>query len=293
MPPRTQIDICGLRELLNPTRLTRIVDIGANPINPTPYASLIRRQLACVWGFEPQRSAFEQLEKMQTPNMSFLPYAIGDGNVHELRVCNGSGFTSLLEPNRAFCNYMNHFHVKMTVKDRIRIETRRLDDITELPQVDLIKIDIQGGEVMVFENAAQTLSTAVAVITEVALIPLYEGQPLLDTQMRVMRENGFGFHKFAPAKAVPLRGPLQTILGDGEALRNQMTDADVVFLRDVSPATDLDTEALKHLAILAVGAFDSLDVCLRCLDILVARKAIDPAVVTKWVEALRTPHAKA
>lgn len=288
MPPRIQIDIRGLHAILNPARLTRIVDIGANPINPTPYAPLIRQELAHVWGFEPQQSAFEQLKKMQTPHMSFLPFAIGDGNAHELRVCKGSGFTSLLEPDTGFCDYINHFHFKMSVKDRMRVETRRLDDITELPEVDLIKIDIQGGEVMVFENAEKTLSTAVAVITEVAFIPLYKDQPLLDTQMRVMRENGFGFHKFLPARGVPLRGPLQGRVGDNAALRNQMTDADAVFLRDVSPGTDLDTETLKHLAILAVGAFDSLDVCLRCLDILLTRKTIDPVAVAAWVDALPT-----
>lgn len=286
MLPTPQIDITGLHKLLKPARMTQIVDIGANPINPTPYDALIRHEVARVWGFEPQASAYEQLLEMQTPYMSFLPYAIGDGAIHELRVCKGSGFTSLLEPNKAFFNYTNHFKIKMQVQERIPMQTKRLDDVAELPDIDLVKIDIQGGEASAFRNASSTLTEAVAVISEVAFIPLYEDQPLLDTQMRLMRENGFEFHKFLHAKGVPLRGPLQKRIGV-EPLRNQLTDADAVFLRDVSPDTTLSSEALKHLALLAVGAFDSLDVCLRCLDILLVRKVVDAASVDKWVDALK------
>jgi FkbM family methyltransferase len=282
-----QIDLPRLHDLLAPNRPTRIVDIGANPINPTPYDALIRAGIAHVWGFEPQPSAFEKLQQMQTPNMSFLPYAIGDGGTHELRICQGSGFTSLLEPDPAFCTYMDHFAVKMTVKERLKVKTRRLDDIDELSDMDLVKIDIQGAEVTVFENARKTLADAVAVITEVAFIPLYKNQPLLDTQMRLMRDRGFRLHKFLPATAVPLRGPLQRRLGP-QGMRNQMTDADAVFIRDLSPDTTLGTEALKHMALLAAGAFDSLDVCLRCLDILLDRQAIKAGPVDAWVASLQS-----
>lgn len=286
MQQKYSIDIPGLNTLLHPERMTHIVDIGANPINPTPYDALIRNKVACVWGFEPQEAAFTELQKMQTPHLTFLKYAIGDAGIHDLRVCKGSAFTSLLEPNKAFCNYIDHFHIKMQVEQRIPVQTRRLDDVCELPAIDLVKIDIQGGEVTAFENAQRTLQNAVAVISEVAFIPLYEDQPLLDAQMREMRKNGFKLHKFMPHTSVPLRGQLQNKLGV-DPLRNQLTDADAVFLRDVSSDTDLDDEGLKHMALLAAGAFDSLDVCLRCLEILMARKKIDPDAVNAWVDALR------
>lgn len=44
-----------LAEALAPERLTRVVDIGANPLSEPPYAPLLRVGLCEVWGFETER----------------------------------------------------------------------------------------------------------------------------------------------------------------------------------------------------------------------------------------------
>lgn len=161
----------------------------------------------------------------------------------------------------------------------------RLDGLQELARIDMVKIDIQGAETMVFDHAAQTLAGAVAVITEVAFIELYENQPLLDVQMQVMRAHGFVLHKFMSPVSIPLRGPLQAPFGH-QRFRNQMVDGDAVFIRPVTPDTSLETDKIKALAVLAAGVFDSLDVTLRCLDILVARAALRAKDATTWAQML-------
>jgi len=278
-------DLQSLYRLLAPNAITEIVDIGANPINPAPYSELVDLKLARVFGFEPQEKAYEALKNHESGHQRFLPYAIGDGRAHTLRVCRGSGFSSLLEPSIDFAEYVNHFRHKMEVTKRIEILTKRLDDVSELPAPDLIKIDIQGAETMVFENAQNALSHAVAIITEAAFVPLYENQPLLDAQMQILRDHGFVLHKFIDPVRVPLRGTLQRGLGS-DALRNQLVDSDAVFIRPVPADTQLETEKLKHLALLGAGAIKSLDLTLRCLDILIDRTVVDADRAADWINRL-------
>ncbi|WP_435138719.1 FkbM family methyltransferase [Pseudopelagicola sp. nBUS_19] len=143
-----------LIQILAPERLTRIVDIGANPINDNPYARLRDLGKCEIWGFEPHPSAFEKLQKAPHPNAHYLPYAVGAGSAEELKICESSGFTSLLEPNVATFEALGQFKKGAAVVARQAVETKALDRIDEIPEFDLLKIDIQGGEVAVFEAGA-------------------------------------------------------------------------------------------------------------------------------------------
>ena len=80
--------------------------------------------------------------------------------------------------------------------ERVSLPTKRLDDIEDLPQFDLLKIDVQGGECLVFRNGPEKLSRALAVITEVAALPIYRDQPLLHDQLAALAVHGFHLHKF-------------------------------------------------------------------------------------------------
>lgn len=74
---RTRVET--LIDVLQPSRLTRVVDIGANPINDNPYKNLLDMGGCEVWGFEPQEPAFNELMRTKRENEHYLPYAIGDG----------------------------------------------------------------------------------------------------------------------------------------------------------------------------------------------------------------------
>ena len=66
--------------------------------------------------------------------------------------------SSLLEPNQELLQYLNQFPDWGTVVRREKINTVRLDDVSEVTNLDYLKIDIQGGELCVFENAPERLS---------------------------------------------------------------------------------------------------------------------------------------
>lgn len=86
------------------------------------------------------------------PLETYLPDAIGDGGTHTLYVTQASGMTSLLKPDPHQLGQFNGFREWGAVIEEIPVTTRRLDDIGSLDPFDLLKIDIQGGELMVFQG---------------------------------------------------------------------------------------------------------------------------------------------
>lgn len=277
-----------LAGVLAPVRPTRVVDIGANPINDNPYAGLLACGLCEVWGFEPQPQAFRSLVAGAGPNEHYLPHAVGAGGPAELRICRKSGFSSLLEPDRATFRALGLYGFGARVMARETVETMRLDDMTDLPEFDLLKIDVQGGEAAVFEGGRARLAGTLAVITEVAAVPLYTGQPLLDDQMRVLRMLGFDLHRFLFFKQMKRRTQATVRLPDRH-YRSQLIDGDAVFVRCLLALERHDDEALKHLAILADAVFGSADLAVVALAELARRGAAPADLPDAYVDLL--PYA--
>ena len=173
--------IVEFRNLLSPQRLTDVVDVGANPIEgEPPYTPMLAAGLCRVTGFEPQEEALLELQTKKGPNERYLPYAVGDGDAHTLNICRASGMTSLLEPDPATLGLFEGFKRWGEVIGRVPLQTRRLDDISEIQHLDFLKIDIQGGELAVLKGGKAKLTEAVAVQTEISFVTLYKNQPGLE-----------------------------------------------------------------------------------------------------------------
>lgn len=270
-----------LHGLLAPERQTRIVDVGASPINPAPYEMLLEEGLVEVIGFEPQVGPFTELKKSPVKNRLVLPYAVGDGKVAKLHVCKASGFSSLLEPSDDFVRYAGRWGKMMRVVDEVQVKTKCLDDISEIDEIDLLKIDIQGGELSVFQNGIEKLQNAVAVFTEVAFVPIYRNQPLIDEQMQFLRSHGFEVHKLISLTRIMINTKFSHNLKVRQN-RNQMADGDVVFVKRLLNLCDLPAEKLKHLAILSDGVFNSFDLTLRVLETLMDKGHVKEADILDY-----------
>ena len=89
----------GLIDLVRPDRLTSVVDIGANPIDgDAPYKEMLQRRICRLVGFDPQPDALTRLNAAKSDLETYLPYAIGDGEDHSLKVCRGIGFAACFSP---------------------------------------------------------------------------------------------------------------------------------------------------------------------------------------------------
>ena len=265
--------VSRLIELLEPTRLTQIADVGANPVHVPAYDGL-RQMGACdVWGFEPLPDAFAQLQDSAGPNEHYLPYAIGNGEAGTFNICASEPFSSLLPPDQKTLDYLGRWHKAMDVKRKIDVQTKRLDDLDELPQPDFLKIDIQGGELDVFRNGREKLSKAVAIVSEVGFVPLYENQPLLHEQAAELSAQGFDLMQFISLKSKAL-GSANMARLNWRQHQNQLIDGDAVFIRRLYNPDDVSDEELKHLAILSDGVLGFFDLTMRILALLFERGAV-------------------
>ena len=246
----------ALFEILRPQRLTAVADVGSNPIDGTPpYASMLAAGLCTVVGFEPQLQALAALNKRKGRNETYLPHAIGDGTDATLYVTAANGMTSLFEPDPAMLALFSDFALFGNVVRRDPIRTRRLDDIAEIPAIDFLKIDIQGGELAAIQSGARKLAGAVAIQTEVSFMTLYKDQPAfgaIDTRLRSM---GFVPHRLVGTKVWPL-APFRSTKAQ------QLLEADVLYVRDFSRLENMTGEQWKHLALIAHHSYRSHDLAM-------------------------------
>ena len=270
---------------LSPQRLTEVVDVGANPIDGVPpYTPMLSAGLCRVTGFEPQEQALLELQQIKGPHEHYLPYAVGDGAAHTLNICAASGMTSLLEPDPATLGLFEVLKSLGEVTRRVRLETRRLDDIPEIQHLDFLKIDIQGGELAVFKGGAVKLSQAVAVQTEISFVTLYKHQPSLGDVDLELRRQGFIPHCFAAVK----QWPIAPFVAGGNPRQplNQLLEADIVYMRDFSRPELMGDEQLKHLALIAHHCYKSFDLALRCVMLLEQRKALETGAQRWYMQLL-------
>lgn len=277
-----------LFELLQPERLTAVVDIGANPIDgEPPYKRMLEAGLCTVCGFEPQADALAQLECRRGPLERYLPFAVGDGGEHTLHICRARGMSSLLAPDSAQLAIFNEFAELGEVEARVRISTRRLDDIGEIAAMDLLKIDVQGSELQVFASGREKLSRAVAIQTEVSFIALYKGQPTVGAVDTTLRGLGFVPHCFAEVKRWPI-APL-VVGGDPRRPVRQVLEADLVYVREFSRPDAMDGERWKHLAMVAHHCYGSFDLALHAIMQAARIGALPSAAAQRYLEILQTP----
>ena len=260
-------------QFLQLQRLTEVVDVGANPIDgEPPYTPMLSAGLCRVTGFEPQEQALLELQQKKGPNEHYLPYAVGDGGTHTLNICVASSMTSLFEPDPTTLGLFDVLKPLGEVTRRVPLETRRLDDISEIQHLDFLKIDIQGGELAVFKGGALKLSEAVVIQTEVSFVTLYKSQPTLGDVDLEMRRQGFVPHCFAAVKQWPIAPCV--VGGNPRQALNQLLEADIVYVRDFARPELMSDEQLKHLALIVHHCYGSFDLALRCVMLLEQRQAL-------------------
>jgi FkbM family methyltransferase len=256
----------GSLAFLLPDVVIDVVDIGANPIDgDPPYASLLAGARARVVGFEPNDRALRALLNRKGPFETYLPYAIGDGQMHKLNLCMASGMSSLLTPNMKLLNYFHGFDRWAKVLETLEIQTKRLDDVGEISNIDLLKIDIQGYELEVFRNALEKLRDCLVIQTEVEFLPMYENQPLFSDVEMFLRSQGFLFHKFDPLVSRTLR-PIM-VNDDICGGLSQLVWGDAIFVRVFTKFSELSPEKLARLTVILHEIYKSWDVAFQALSV--------------------------
>lgn len=185
--------------LLRGQTVRTIFDVGAN-VGQTAARYRVLFPTAKIYCFEPFEESFHSLcENFQgcalvQPQRLAVTSTTGVREFH----CNHGPLTNSLLPSAAgWRNYIGQ--ELMTTREVVSVPTMRLDDFcaqAQIDRIDLLKMDIQGAELMALQGAADLLERrAVQLIyTEVNFAPMYDGQPTFDDLVRYL--SGYGYRLF-------------------------------------------------------------------------------------------------
>jgi FkbM family methyltransferase len=248
----------SLVELINIDSLVNIVDLGALMYenNPPNYQVLLDLGLAHIIGFEPNEKECLKL-KDKYNNHEYYPYAIGDGKEHTFYSTKMPSCSSLLEPDLSVLNDFYSFPEWMEVTESTKIKTHRLDDLLLGKDIDFIKLDIQGGELMALENSIEILNSTVAIEIEVEFIPQYKHQPLFSEIEIFLRSKGFMFHSFLGYGTRSIKPILKA--NDPNRGFRQWIWSDAVFTKNLWLENTLSELKLLKLALILNDVYQSYD----------------------------------
>jgi FkbM family methyltransferase len=237
-------------------------DVGAMEEGIPRYAPLVEQGLTTVIGFEPQKEQYAKLCATASSLHQYYPYFLGRGGPAKFHVARYPGCSSIYEVDPNIVDVFStigsdhpgdNFHV-VEVFD---VQTTRLDDLTELPPFDFIKLDVQGAELDVLEGGAETIRRTQVIEAEVEFVPLYKDQPLFGDVQSYLRKQGFLLHKLIDISGrafkplVPAEKPYTPF--------SQMLWADAIFVRDFSDLSRFTNDELIKSAVILHEAYSSID----------------------------------
>jgi FkbM family methyltransferase len=140
--------------------------------------------------------------------------------IQEMEVLNWDYSSSLLDVRRDIKNV--NTLLDLEVNQKIQCQVRTLDNIMEeigwSELIDLLKLDVQGAELMALRGAEKTLRRTKMIFTEVSFCRLYEGAPVFQEVYDYLHCQGFKLLTISDG----FRG------ADGDLLQG-----DALFYRDI------------------------------------------------------------
>lgn len=262
-----------------------VLDVGANPLDKPLYTDLVETKLCNLFGFEPQKDAFDALVASKADNETYFNVAVGQQKTQTLHICKHSGFTSLYKPDLDAAEIFPGFVNQMAVQQTFELSPVELDRVDGLPSQDMLKIDVQGAEKQIIQTGPKTLLDCVAIVIECRFARLYQGEPMFGEVDAFLRDRGYVMHKFIAPKSACLTSSYLNKLRP-RMVGSQLVDGDVVYIKDITALHSFSNDQLKHLALFADGAFNSIDLVIYLLDELVARDCITPDDVDAYFAKL-------
>jgi len=151
------------------------------------------------------------------------------------------------------------------------VNTKTLDELCSEYNItfpDVLSMDTQGTELEILKGASNALKNTVAVLTEVAFIPIYKDQPLFKDIDEYLIKHGFIFCRFYAEHAdmSPYRAPI------GARGKGLMVAADAIYLKSPEYICNGDeTNEEKNRMLLKLSyvalSYGMLEYSLKCIKL--------------------------
>lgn len=176
------------------------VDIGSRGGLSRNWAVLDSLGLLRPMFFEPDLAAHATISARHPGATIFGEAVWSHAGVLPLHVTAHAGCSSLLRP--AYDSRLPAvFRDMLGIARVVEVEAVRAEDVLRahpglVPEI--IKIDVQGGELEVLRGFGDALRAAVCVELEVSFLRMYDDQPLFDEVYAFLVESGFGLVELRP-----------------------------------------------------------------------------------------------
>jgi FkbM family methyltransferase len=248
--------------------IINILDIGAMIEGIPRYAPIYNSSNTSLTLVEPDKKQSNQLKKIYGDKVRLLDCYLGDGNPATIHLTYYPGCSSIYEPDDQIINQFSAIGTEpksnFEVIEKKQISTKRLDDISPSVSADFFKIDVQGAELQIMENAINLLGEVSVIETEAEFIPIYKDQPLFGDLQIFLRAKGFILHKLIDVGSRCFR-PMKF----GHKLTagmSQMLWADAIFIKDFTHWEDYTNEGLLKTAYIMHEIYGSYDLVHRLLS---------------------------
>lgn len=189
------------QRLLAERRVEVIFDLGAHH-GQTARAYAEHFPEAIVHCFEPFPASFAELRRQTAgwTRIEPLQLAVGDREgMRTLHVNRNSATNSLLPTTPAAGHWCDGPATEIAAQGTLPVHVTTLDAYCQqkqLARLDILKLDLQGGELQCLHGAADLLRRrAVSLIfCEVLLVPFYAGQARFDEICRLLFDAGFALY---------------------------------------------------------------------------------------------------
>lgn len=148
-------------------------------------------------GVEPDERSRSTILNIKADFRSYqiVPYALAaKAQSLNFNLCRKPQVSSLYEPNVAFLSRFPDVD-RFDVVEKIPTGCVSLDSV-DVPNIDFLKLDIQGAECDVLKGAESILASAVGLEVEVEFIELYKEQPLFGDICKALSQKEFEFIDF-------------------------------------------------------------------------------------------------
>jgi hypothetical protein len=264
----------------------QLMDVGASAIAEVPiYKVLLDQQWAHLNAFEGDERQIESIKAAYGESATIYSDFLFDGTEQTLYLATGpSGMTSLLAPRLDALRFFNGFEQFGQIERTARVQTHTLDSVEALPNIDFLKMDIQGAELTVLKNGRKKLKDCLAIQLEVSWICLYEKQPTFGEIDLWMRSQGFVPHCFLDVKRWSIT---PTIFSNNFRVPgNQLLESDIIYIRDPLQLDRLSVQQLKKFSALSHHCFGSYDLCVHILRELEQRSAVEKGLHHQYLARL-------
>ena len=181
-------------------------DVGAHIGESVVYFNKLFNN-PLIYSFEPSPKSFKILKNNNYKNNICFNYAISNITGNTVFFENEISHTNSLVKINSLS--VDSIKKQKTINSKINVKAIKLDDFIieqKINKIDLLKVDVQGAESLIFEGSQNTLKKTKVVIVEICFFDYYENKGGFFDIEKFLKPKGFSLFSISEISYNPMNG---------------------------------------------------------------------------------------